>query len=100
MPRRCPPTLRAARTGFALLAACWLYTGLRAFLAIRGGAVDDHRKWMVRNFALTFAAVTLRLYVPASAAMGIEFEVAYPIISWLCWVPNVAWAEWRYNQRA
>lgn len=86
-----------ARLGFATLAVVWLYTGLRALLAIRRGAVDEHRKWMARNFSLTFAAVTLRLYLPASMAVGIEFVVAYPIIAWLCWVPNLVFVEWRYN---
>ena len=42
----------AAKLGFATLAVCWLYTGLRAFLAIRRRAIDEHRKWMVRNFSL------------------------------------------------
>lgn len=87
----------AARLGFALLALAWLYTGLRAFLAIRSGAVAVHRQWMMRNFALTLAAVTLRIYVPASFAAGIDFALAYPVIAWLCWVPNIAFAEWRYN---
>jgi len=86
-----------ARLGFATLAVCWLYSGLRAFLAIRRGAIDEHRRWMVRNFSLTFAAVTLRLYLPASMAAGVDFLVAYPIIAWLCWVPNLLFAEWRYN---
>jgi len=86
-----------ARLGFASLALFWLYSGLRAYLAIRRGAVHEHRKWMVRNFSLTFAAVMLRLYLPASMVAGIEFTVAYPVIAWLCWVPNVLFAEWRYN---
>jgi hypothetical protein len=33
---------------------------------------------MVRNFALTFAAVTLRLYLPSAFVAGIAFESAYP----------------------
>lgn len=86
-----------ARLGFAGLAVCWLYTGFRAYLAVRSGAIGEHRKWMVRNFSLTFAAVMLRLYLPASMVAGVEFAVAYPIIAWLCWVPNVVFAEWRYN---
>jgi len=86
-----------ARLGFAALAGLWLYTGFRAYLAIRRGRIVEHRQWMVRNFSLTFAAVTLRLYLPASMAAGIEFAIAYPIIAWLCWVPNVVFAEWRYN---
>ena len=53
-----------ARLGFGTLAVVWLFTGARAYLAIRGGDVATHRRWMVRNFSLTFAAVTLRLYLP------------------------------------
>jgi uncharacterized membrane protein len=86
-----------AKLGFATLALCWLYTGFRAFLAIRRKAIEEHRKWMVRNFSLAFAAVMLRLYIPASVLAGADFAVAYPIIAWLCWVPNVVIAEWRFN---
>jgi uncharacterized membrane protein len=83
-----------ARLGFAALAVCWLYTGMRAFQAIRSGAIDEHRKWMVRNFSLAFAAVMLRLYIPSSVLAGVDFAIAYPIIAWLCWLPNLLVAEW------
>ena len=88
-----------ARLGFAGLAVAWLYTGLRAYAAIRAGNVVGHRRWMVRNFSLTLAAVTLRLYLPVSTAPGVAaFEVAYPLIAWLCWVPNLLVAElWLYK---
>lgn len=88
----------AARLGFACLALGWLYTGLRAYLAIRARDIVSHRRWMVRNFALTFAAVTLRLWLPASMASGIAFELAYPVIAWLCWVPNLLVAELLFNR--
>lgn len=86
-----------ARAGFACLALAWLYTGWRAYRAIRARDVTAHRRWMVRNFALSFAAVTLRLWLPASFVAGIPFELAYPAIAWLCWVPNLLVAE-RYFQ--
>ncbi len=86
-----------AKLGFASLAVLWLYTGWRAYIAIRRGAINEHRKWMVRNFSLTFAAVTLRIYLPTCMALGIQYSIAYPIIAWLCWVPNLLFAEWRYN---
>lgn len=89
----------AARLGFACLALGWLYTGWRAYLAIRARDIVSHRRWMVRNFALTFAAVTLRLWLPASMASGIAFELAYPEIAWLCWVPNLLVAELLFNQK-
>jgi uncharacterized membrane protein len=88
----------AARLGFACLALGWLYTGARAYAAIRGRDVAAHRRWMVRNFALTFAAVTLRLWLPGSKVAGVEFELAYPAIAWLCWVPNLVVAELLFNR--
>ena len=83
-----------AQAGFALLALAWLYTGFAAYRAIRRGDVASHREWMVRNFALAFAAVTLRFMLPASMLLGIGFEDAYRAIAWLCWVPNLAVAQY------
>jgi len=82
-----------ARAGFACLAVAWLWTGRRAWAAIRARDIDAHRRWMIRNFALTFAAVTLRLWLPSLAAAGVAFERAYPVIAWVCWVPNLLVAE-------
>ncbi|NIB38438.1 DUF2306 domain-containing protein [Pseudomaricurvus alkylphenolicus] len=83
-----------AQLGFSALSVLWLYTGFRAFRAIKLGSVSEHREWMYRNFALTFAAVTLRVYTTLSIGTGLDFSVAYPIIAWLCWVPNYLLAEW------
>jgi uncharacterized membrane protein len=84
----------ASTLGFACLALAWLYTGVHALGAAQSRDFAAHRRWMIRNFALTFAAVTLRIYLPTSVAAGAAFEVAYPAIAWLCWVPNLLVAEW------
>lgn len=89
-----------AQLGFACLALAWLYTGLRAYLAIRARDIAAHRRWMVRNFALAFAAVTLRLWLPAAVISGVPFAPAYALIAWLCWVPNLVLAEWLFNRAA
>jgi uncharacterized membrane protein len=88
-----------AQSGFAVLALLWLYTGFRAYSEVRSRAIDEHRKWMVRNFSLTLAAVTLRIYLPASMAAGIEFSLAYSVIAWTCWLPNLVFAEWQFNRK-
>lgn len=85
--------------GFAALAIAWLYSGLRAYFAIRQRDIGTHRRWMIRNFALTLAAVTLRCYLPLSMLTAIPFEQAYPVIAWLCWVPNLLIAErWLHSR--
>lgn len=82
-----------SQLGFGGLALAWLYTGFRAYAAIRAKDVAAHRRWMVRNFALAFGAVTLRLWLPGAVVAGVPFELAYPAIAWLCWVPNLLVAE-------
>ena len=63
-----------------------------AFLAIKRGDVETHRRWMTRSYALMFAAVTLRLELPLLAS-NFGFDDGYRVVSWLCWVPNVLVAE-------
>lgn len=87
-----------AKAGFACLAIAWLFTGLRAFQTIRLGRVAEHRQWVLRNFSLTFAAVMLRLYLPAAGIAGIPFDLSYPVIAWLCWVPNLLFVELVFNR--
>ncbi|MBD9469382.1 DUF2306 domain-containing protein [Pseudoxanthomonas sp. PXM01] len=88
-----------AAFGFGALAVCWLGTTALAVIAIRQRRIADHRDWMLRSYALTLAAVTLRLYLPASQIAGISFLIAYPAIAWLCWVPNLLAAEWMLRTR-
>ena len=80
--------------GFGLLAALWMFATAMAYRYIRAGNQALHRRWMIRSYALTFAAVTLRIYLPLSMAAGMPFDPAYQTISWLCWVPNLIVAEW------
>lgn len=80
--------------GFSGLALAWLYTTSMAYLRIRQKNVDEHYRWMVRSFALTFAAVTLRIWLPLfTFGFGWEFIPSYRFISWFCWVPNLLFAE-------
>ena len=81
--------------GFGSLAICWLFTGGMAFHRIRHKQIQWHQEWMIRNFALTFAAVTLRLWLPIFIiSLKGDFEPAYQAVSWFCWVPNLMIAEW------
>jgi len=82
-----------SQSGFALLALAWLYTGARAYGAARSRRLREHRAWMVRNFSLAFAAVTLRLYLGPAVVVGLPFETAYQVIAWISWVPNILVAE-------
>lgn len=80
------------KMGFGLLAIFWLIFSTMAFIKIKQGDIQEHKLWMIRSYALTFAAVTLRIWLPLFGSLY-SFEEAYPMISWLCWVPNMIFAE-------
>ena len=82
-----------AGAGFLGLAIGWLATGILGYRAIRSGDVGRHRRWMTRSFALTYAAVMLRIYLPVAMIAGLEFDQVYPAIAWLCWLPNLVVAQ-------
>jgi hypothetical protein len=80
--------------GFGLLAVLTTLTTGFAYLKIRQGEVVPHREWMIRSFALIFAAVTLRLWLPLLILIHKgDFTPAYLWVSWICWVPNLLLAE-------
>jgi uncharacterized membrane protein len=88
-----------AALGFGALGVLWSACTLAALLSIRAGEQEAHRRWMIRSYALTLAAVTLRIYLPVSIAAGVDFTAAYPVIAWACWVPNLLVAELWFNRR-
>lgn len=80
--------------GFSCLATAWVVTSLQAYVVIRRKDPDQHQHWMIRSYALCWAAVMLRLWIPLfQIALGMEFIPAYRIIAWFCWVPNLVVAE-------
>jgi uncharacterized membrane protein len=86
--------------GFGILAILWFVTGLQAYRLVRRGNIEAHRQWMIRNYALSLAAVTLRLYMPLMlAVLHWPFPRTYITVSWLCWVPNLLIAEWMVRRR-
>ena len=82
--------------GFGLLSLFWLSTAGIALYQIKQRQIEQHRKWMIRNYSLTFAAVTLRVWLLVFILLaGVEnYITSYTIISWLCWIPNLLIAEY------
>lgn len=86
--------------GFGLLGVGWLLTTALAWRAILARDQIAHRRWMIRSYALTYAAVMLRLQIPLAMALGIDFFAAYKVISFAAWLPNLVFAEWWLRRRA
>ncbi|MDH2427473.1 DUF2306 domain-containing protein [Sphaerisporangium sp. TRM90804] len=86
----------SVQVAFSILVAAWLYTLAMAYRSIRRGEAQVHRIWMIRNYALTFAAVTLRVYLIAGLQLlpSVEFEAIYTTAVWASILGNVLVAEY------
>lgn len=82
-----------ASAGFGSLAVLWIAMTLLGWRAAVQGRFDEHRRWMIRSWPLTLAAVTLRLYLPLVMILDLPFLPWYRAISFLAWVPNLIAAE-------
>jgi hypothetical protein len=78
-----------AKLGFICLALIWFGTTLMGYLKIRQRQFDQHQKMMVYSYAACFAAVTLRIWLPLLVMSFGDFIIAYRLVAWLCWVPNI-----------
>lgn len=84
----------SASIGFILMSILWFYTTYMAVNNIRKKQVNEHIKWMVRSYAMTFAAVTLRLWVPfLSLTINMEHLKVIIITAWISWLFNLIAAE-------
>ena len=79
--------------GFGLLSTLWIGTTVNAVRLAMAGRISEHRRWMIRSFSLTFAAVTLRLYLLGFMSAGWGYTEASLYLAWICWVPNLMIAE-------
>ncbi|MFF2092832.1 DUF2306 domain-containing protein [Paenibacillus sp. NPDC058174] len=87
----------SARIGFSVLSLLWLYTlyrSLESIIVHRDAA--KHGRWMTYNYALSCAAISLRLYTTLAAIiLGIsDTNETFIVIAWLAWVPNLLIARY------
>jgi len=78
-----------ASLGFMSLGIIWFYITLKAYVNIRNGQVIKHQQMMIYSYAACCSAITLRIYLPLLIAFFHDFNTAYLIVAWLCWIPNL-----------
>lgn len=81
------PAPFAIRAAFAATALAWLTTALTGLAAILRGAVERHRRWMVRNYAVTLAPIIFRLSLPLAIAGGLApSPTLIATLLWCSWI--------------
>jgi uncharacterized membrane protein len=96
----------ATQIGLLIPGVAWLVTGGFALRAARRRDFAAHKAWMMRNYALTFLAVTARVVVPLlllaqvpiidavyDGSVDAAVEATIPVGQWLGWIINLITAE-------
>jgi uncharacterized membrane protein len=96
-----------ARVSNVLLASLWLAFTATAYRRARGGRYAEHRRWMIRSFALTMSILTNRVwgaiaYLVLAPHLETVFEGSEKMLgwtiaglaTWLGWVVTLLVAEW------
>lgn len=82
-----------AQVGFSALGIAWMGSTAIAIWMAMNKRFAEHRVWMLRSFALTFSAVTLRLQLVGFEISGLPYEQSSVWLAFTCWVPNLVVAE-------
>jgi len=84
-----------SRIGFVALAVLWLFFTGMALIKAKQKDFKAHRRYMIRSYAMTLSALTLRAWKYAiNNTMELPPMDVYRAVAWLGWVPNLIIAEW------
>jgi hypothetical protein len=84
-----------SRIAFCLLGVLWFVFTLLAWLYARRRRFILHRRFMIRSYALTLSAITLRLWKPLFISFtSLDTDTIYRIDAWLGFGLNLLVAEW------
>lgn len=98
------PTLRVSNI---LLATLWLTFTVAGYRMGRRRRFAEHRRWMVRSFALTMSVITNRLWAVIAVIVltpqlhttfggneAVMIQTIAGLSGWLGWVIPLLFAEW------
>ena len=83
-----------AQSSFFLLTPLWWWVTYKGYQTARQQNFKVHKKWMMRSYALSFSAVSLRVY---QLLLGYFFildpAIQYVLVSWVSWMGNLFFIE-------
>ena len=86
---------RITQTSFVILAVLWSIFTYLAFVRIKSKRIEAHINWMIRSYALTLSAVTLRTYAYFFDVFHVDLspKEMYCLLAYASWIPNLLIAE-------
>jgi uncharacterized membrane protein len=87
--------LLPSKIAFTILDCLWFWFTYKAVIAARHRKIDEHKRFMIRSYALTFSAITLRSWkIILASTLHPDPLTLYIIDAWMGFVPNLLLAEW------
>ncbi len=84
-----------SRIAFVLLAVLWIFFTAMALIKAKQKNFKAHRNYMIRSYALTLSALTLRAWKYAiTNTMTVPPMDVYRVVAWLGWLGNLIFAEY------
>jgi uncharacterized membrane protein len=84
-----------SRIAFVLLGVLWIFFTVMALIKARQKNFTSHRNYMIRSYALTLSAITLRAWKYAiTNTMTLPPMDVYRVVAWVGWVGNLVFAEY------
>jgi len=83
-----------AQIGFVFLAVGWLAFTYLAYHFIKNKNIRQHENFMIRSYAFTVSALTLRAWIYVLAYFYVDYWTIAVAVAWLGWLPNLAIGEW------
>lgn len=84
-----------SKVAFSLLGILWCYFTAMAWVYARRKQFIQHRHFMIRSYALTLSALTLRLWKPVLLSLtSLDTYTIYQVDAWLGFGLNLLIAEW------
>lgn len=90
-----------AQTSFVILSILWISFTLIALVRVFQKRYLEHGKWLLRSYALTLSAVTLRFYLLLFDYFNVNLGPieSYILVAYLSWIPNLIFAEIMIRKR-
>lgn len=81
---------------FSILSVLWMLTTVIAFIKVTKRDFVAHAKWMLRSYALTLSAISLRFFTFLIGYFNLPLNPgeAYILVSYSSWIVNLLIAEW------
>src|SRR5690606_23584482 len=86
---------RVAQISFFSLTLCWILCTWIVFQKAKKGDYISYVKCILRSYALTLSAVTLRFYAYLFDVFNVNLppRETYILISYLSWIPNLLFVQ-------